>query len=197
MGKCALVYALAALASVAAGQSITTTFVSNNGGSSGWMNQFDVGITNPLGLNLEKIDVNCGSAAGTAITIEVYTKTGTYVGFETNPAAWTLTSTGAGVSAGQDVPTPVDITDFVAPPGTYGCAVRMIGGSPRYTNGTGSNQYYSNADINLTLGNAVGGLFTGTVFTPRVWNGTIYYTPVPEPATIGLLALGLLAIRRR
>src|SRR5439155_19234464 len=54
-----------------------------------------------------------------------------------------------------------------------------------YTNGNGSNQNYSNADLALFLGSATNVPFTAPVFSPRVWNGTIYYgggpcgTPTP------------------
>ena len=48
-----------------------------------------------------------------------------------------------------------------------------------YTNGTGSNQNYSNADLALFLGSATNVPFTAPVFSPRVWNGTIYYTGGP------------------
>jgi ABC-type uncharacterized transport system involved in gliding motility auxiliary subunit len=56
-----------------------------------------------------------------------------------------------------------------------------------YTNGNGSNQNYSNANLALFLGSATNVPFTAPVFSPRVWNGTIYYntgscgTPTPTP----------------
>ena len=53
------------------------------------------------------------------------------------------------------------------------------------------------ADVTLTLGSATNVPFTGGVFSPRVWNGTMYYDVIPEPATLGLLLLGGLALLRR
>ena len=38
---------------------------------------------------------------------------------------------------------------------------------------------YSNADLSLVLGSATNVPFTAPVFSPRVWNGTIYYTGGP------------------
>ena len=71
-----------------------------------------------------------------------------------------------------------------------------------YTNGDGSNQFFSNADLSLTLGSATNAPFTGTsAFFPRVWNGSIIYNvgAIPEPAS-GLICVGfagVLALRRR
>jgi len=46
---------------------------------------------------------------------------------------------------------------------------------PSYTNGTGANQTYTNSELTLQAG-ASGGIFTGAVNNPRVWNGSVYYT---------------------
>jgi len=36
-----------------------------------------------------------------------------------------------------------------------------------------------------------------SIFRPRVWNGTIYYNMIPEPAALALLALGGMTLIRR
>ena len=72
-----------------------------------------------------------------------------------------------------------------------------------YTNGTGSNQFYSDANLSLTMGTANLDSFFGQVFSPRVWNGQITYdegsseTPIPEPASLTLLGLGLAGMGAR
>jgi hypothetical protein len=88
--------------------------------------------------------------------------------------------------------------------GVTGVAIRNVDYQASYTNGTGSNQIYSNADLTMSNGSATNTfLVGGTVNTPRVWNGTINYTTgvaAPEPASLSLLALGgvgMLAKRRR
>jgi len=102
----------------------------------------------------------------------------TFAGNETNMALWTQVATGSGTGAGQDVPTHVTLSNsFVLNAGTlYGIAVVADPAiSLFYTNGNGSNQNYSNADLSLALGSATNVPFTAPVFSPRVWNGTIYY----------------------
>ncbi len=110
------------------------------------------------------------------------------------------------MGAAIDTPTNVDVADFFLAPGSYGMALRYVGVGMRYTNGTGTNQFFSNSDVELTLGQArstTAAPFTGgTLFSPRVWNGTIYYSVsvIPEPgswALLGLLGLPLIVRRRR
>ncbi|MBN2492692.1 MAG: hypothetical protein JXQ29_17730 [Planctomycetes bacterium] len=177
MRKTVFVLAVLVLAGLATAQPsfITTMFASNNGGSTDWVNMFDVNIINPSGLQILSLDVNISSTSTFAIA--VYVTPNTYVGNDGNPAAWTKVSTGNGVGKGTDVPAPVDVTDFILAPGSYGMGIHYTGVSMRYTNGTGTNQNYQNADIALQLGLVRGGFFTGSTFTPRVWNGTIYYMP--------------------
>ena len=45
-----------------------------------------------------------------------------------------------------------------------------------YTNGLTWNQFYGTNDIALSLGTATNVPFTPGVFSPRIWNGTIFYT---------------------
>ncbi|MEZ4857470.1 MAG: HYR domain-containing protein [Flavobacteriaceae bacterium] len=162
--------------------SLTTLFNSNNGGSSGWMVMYDITV-GASDLEITGFDMNTSGTS--AFNLEVYTLVGTFVGNQTNPGAWTLTATGTGVGAGTDNPSNVVLAaPFTLSAGTtYGIALRM-NSAPRYS-GTGSNPApgstsYSNADLTLSLGSAVSGLFTGSVFTPRIFNGTIYYgSPAP------------------
>ena len=187
----ALVLVAAALPRARA-QSITTLFQSNGGGATGGAVYFDVRITHASGLKIWSFDVSAGNApAGTPITLDVYTTPTTSVGKETNRSAWTKVATGSGTAQGFDVPAPVDTGDFRLAPGSYGFALAIGGAGFRYTNGNGSNQSYSNADIRLDLGTASSVPFVGTVFRPRVWNGTIYYTaPGIWTTTYGVFGSG-------
>jgi hypothetical protein len=183
----------------AAAGSITTTFVGGNGFTG---NMFEATI-GPSAITVNSLAVNV--AAG-PLTIDVYIKTGTYIGFETTPAAWTLVSATAVTGLGSGNHTAVAVTPFALAAGTsYGLYVTTTtpaGTTMFYTDGSSSP---SNADLSLSLGEGLGGIFGSTsVISNRIWNGTINYnlgnTIVPEPAPLALLALaapGFWLLRRR
>ena len=182
--------------------SITTLFASDNRNNIGGTNLFDVNVLNPGGLQIQQLEVNTSASSGTPISLDVYRKAGTYVGSEANAGVWNLVASGNGTAAGTNNPTAVDITDFNLGPGVSGILIHNKDYQAEYTNGTGGNQFYSNADLSLTMGAATNVLHTAPAFTPRVWNGTIIYdpTPIPEASTFalfGLSALGLMVWRKR
>lgn len=161
-------------------QSLTTTYAGGNSGTTTWTNQFDLTVLHPGGVTLTALDVNCentrSGGVGSPFTITVWViPGGTYVGNQTNSAPWINLSQGAGVSGPQGTPTDVDIADFALPPGTHAIALEYNGTAMAYTNGTGANQMYANADIQVDLGSSTTGLFGAPVYDPRVWNGTIHY----------------------
>jgi len=169
-------------ATVATAQnSLTTLFAGGNSGSAGGAVYFDVTV-GPAPITITGYDVNTLAVAASSFGFQVYTKVGTYVGSEANIGAWTSQATGSGVAAGSTFPSPVTLgnTFVLNANTTYGMAL-VLGptGGPvaqhSYTNGTGPNQNYSNADLSLSLGAALNVPFAGTPFTPRVWNGTIKY----------------------
>ena len=160
---------------------ITTLFASNNNGSPGGANYFDLTVA-ANSITVTALDINT-SATVAFSNVRVYVLPGmTSVGNETNMALWTQVATGSGTGAGVDMPTHVTLSNpFVLNAGTlYGIAVVADPAiSLFYTNGNGSNQKFSNADLSLVLGSATNVPFTAPVFSPRVWNGTIYYTGGP------------------
>lgn len=191
-------------ASMASAQSISTIFLGGNRGNAGGAIYFNVAVAGTP-LTITGFDINSIAAAGTPFGFQVHTLVGTHVGNETNAGAWTLAATGSGTAAGLGLPSAVTLNatfDLAANTG-YGFALILadVGGGNaiqhEYTNGNGTNQSYNNADISLALGSASNVPFTAPLFSPRVWNGTIYYTPVPEPATIAILGLGIVALAAR
>ncbi|WP_395146481.1 PEP-CTERM sorting domain-containing protein [Armatimonas sp.] len=193
-----------ALSPRARAQSLTTLFAGNNGATSGGLVFFDLNVFPILGLTVTDIAINTITTVGTPINVEIYTRSGTSVGFEGNASGWTLVSSGSGTAAAVNTPSLMNVTDFALGSGVTGMAVRNIGYTSQYTNGTGSNEFYSNVDLSLSAGSATNGTFVGGgVFTPRVWNGTLFYTGGfvgPEPGTLALLALGIvggIVARRR
>lgn len=200
---------MTALATVAGANAnfITTLFTSNNGGSAGGGVYFDATVgTSPILVT--GFDVNTSLAAGGTFGFQAWTHTGTYVGTTGSNAGWVMVTTGTGTSAGQDLPSAVTInTPFQLAANTvHAIALTLsnpggpgVAAAHRYTNGTGTNQAYSNADVALSLGGASNVFLSGTTFSPRVWNGTMYYDVVPEPGTFIALGFGLagLAMLRR
>ncbi|MBL8724181.1 MAG: S8 family serine peptidase [Planctomycetes bacterium] len=156
--------------------SLPSVFTSNNGGNIGGAIYFNINNTAPLYLT--GLDINTNLAAGSPVLLDVYRTAlnGGYGGNEGNRAAWTPISAGRGTSAGQDVATTIELTQpTLLQTGTYGIAIVARNFSHRYTNGTGTNQTYSNADLTATFGAASNAPFDGSPFTPRVGNITFRY----------------------
>jgi hypothetical protein len=159
-------------------RSLSTTFANNNSGGVGGTVFFDVTVTNAL--DVTALDVNFLAAAQTPVGLKVYTCPNTYQGNEGSMSARTQVGqdNGSATAAGVGAPTTITMqTPFKLVPGTYGMALEAVGSGHAYTNGNGSNQSYSNADLALQLGAATNTAFGGSPFTPRVWNGAIWYNP--------------------
>ncbi|MFO1011592.1 MAG: hypothetical protein U1F29_16145 [Planctomycetota bacterium] len=166
------------------GMDLLTLFASNNGGSAGGQVFFDVNITNPAGINLAQIDTNTSATIGTAFSMSIYFKPGSFLGSETTAGAWTLLATGGGISAGLDQPSLVEFPDVLVPAGAYGFALVMSASAPHSYTGTAATPpvtVYSNADLTITGGAALNVPWTGTPFNPRMWNGRLRYNCTLPP----------------
>lgn len=119
-----------------------------------------------------QIDSFLAVAAGSGSSVNVYFKTGTYAGNGTNSAAWTLHATvNVNYTSGDFIialPTPIELTAN----NVYGIYLNY---NSTYTDGTGTNQSFSNADLTLEAGYGLCGAFS-SVNNPRVFNGTVYYS---------------------
>ncbi|MBL8901380.1 MAG: PKD domain-containing protein [Planctomycetes bacterium] len=138
---------------------------------------FDLNVTSAVRI----VGFDCNASTANAnVSMEVYVKSGSYVGSQTVPGAWTLRGAGGPVtSAALNQPTSFTLASpVILTPGTYGVGVRVIGSGQRY-NGTGAGVQVTTprAEMTLTSGAAVSGLFTGSVFSFRNFNGCIHYTP--------------------
>jgi PKD repeat protein len=178
LGGSAIALALAVSSAQAQGK-LTTIFASNNGLSGTSMVFFDVTVKNPV--RVTGFELNSYAAVNSSLNLQVYSCASSYVGNETTPSAWTQIGqdNGNAVGAGQDSPSAVTLqTPILLQAGTYGMALVSNQGH-RYTNGNGSNQTYSDSFLSLQLGASASAStpFTSSPITPRVWNGSIVYTP--------------------
>lgn len=157
----------------AAAQSLSTVYATSTGLAG---NMFDVVAAQSARLDSFDIDVDAGTW-----TVEVFRVSagGSFVGHESNPAAWTLLGSAMVTSNGQNVPTPLPIvldTPLLAGQ-TLGFYVTVTG--PNVMNSAGGPTLGAiaaqNADLQILVGKTVQYPF-GLSFPPRVWNGTIHYT---------------------
>ena len=152
--------------------SLETTFAAGNGQSG---NMFDIMAVNDL--TVQSFDISMD--AGTTDDVEIYFKTGTWVGFDADPSAWTLVETVTGVtSAGTNVPTPLNtnLDIDVAAGETVAFYVTLVNTTNiAYTNGTTTGALFA-SDANLEFYEGSGNAYPfGLSFDPRVFNGNIIY----------------------
>ncbi|MBI4878089.1 MAG: hypothetical protein HY812_00295 [Planctomycetes bacterium] len=151
---------------------------SNNGGSVGGAVYFDLTVN--VSVKISDIDCNFSATTGASVGMLLYTTPDTYVGKESSVAGWTLAAqdNGTGTCAGADAPTHIYFSSPVfLLPGKYGIALVAVNASHKYTNGTGSNQNFSNSKLVAQCGAATNVPFGGSPFSPRVFNGCLYYSP--------------------
>src|SRR5690606_27607618 len=137
-------------------------------------NMFDVTAIGGEDVEIEGFDVNIDP--GTAL-ISVYYREGSYVGFENSSAGWTLMGRETVTSAGENMPTYVDVGGLIIPDGdTYGIYVTVTDYPSTNMNYTNGNNSFSDTYLQVNTGIGKGNPdFTGATFLERSWNGTIHY----------------------
>ncbi len=146
--------------------SLFTTTAGGNGCSGG--NMFDI---TPIGGGTTITGFAISPYAAGALPVSVYYKVGTYVGSETNSAAWTLLGTYNLNAPSANTLLYLNCADFSIPAGqTYGIYLNF---NATYTT-LSAVTTYSNATMQLTAGVGLCSAFGGTN-TPRGFNGKVYY----------------------
>lgn len=170
---------------IAVASSVTTTF---QGGlvtfnpAPGAMNMIDLNVAAPEGIVICAMHVNSNRAVGQPLTVNVWVTPGTYIGNERNQAMWRLAGTVTLPALGAGQRTFVQFPGGIyLPAGTFGMAIEQVGDSPLYTN-MGGTRTWSNPDLTITAGATLGHATlspwdpTATLYSPRIWNGSLFYT---------------------
>jgi len=151
--------------------SLTTTFAAGNGCGGG--NMFDL-TTGANPIEIDAFTILPGSTA--TQTVNVYYKSGSYVGSETTSGSWILLGTYSinGVTSTQYY---LDIANLIIPANqTYGIYVNF---NAKYTTLT-ANTTYSDSYLTLTAGIGLCGQFS-SVCSPRAFNGIVHYNVQAQP----------------
>ncbi len=171
--------------SVANAQSLAT-LPPNNGSGGVFMD-----LTPGSALNVTSFDTYFSSVAGSLVTVEVWTRPGSYVGFDASNVGWTLHETATGTSSGTTALGPLPLTTPILLPGGTTTAVYLhattTGGGIRYQGtGTTSTSTFSNSELTLFSDVARTGTipFGGSRFTPRAFAGVVHYQ-VANPNAVG------------
>lgn len=147
------------------------------GGTNAWNadwggNMFDITANKDIAIYGFDVDA---FATNEAEIVKIYYRTDTYVGHNTSNAGWLLLDSLDFYAQADGTPSYVALTkSLVVPAGeTYGLYICISGEGINYTTGNGTNEVYSNEDFTVETG--VGGSYFNLTYSPRVWNGRIYY----------------------
>ncbi|MFM7298323.1 MAG: hypothetical protein ACKO4Q_14025 [Planctomycetota bacterium] len=150
----------------------------------------DLNVLKPGGITVSQLQTHCSGVFGTPFGLQVYTRTGSFVGFETNATAWTLRATGTGTAAGANQPSLVEFPDFTLPQGVSGMAIVMTsnyitGSCGHKYSGFGSTQSYADPNLVISGGKTLNAPFSGVPNNNKVWNGAVIYDCfyAPPPVT--------------
>src|SRR5687768_13829418 len=171
----------ATFAGVASAQTLVSPNPVNNGSGGVY---FDITPTTTP-LDMTGFDVAFTGTVGTPVDLEIWTRPGTYVGFEGSSTGWTLSATATAVRGGSLVLVPLVMSnDVAAGLGTTGFLLHCIttGGGVRYGGTTAAppTTAWGNGDLNVFSAHArTGNVPFGTTFTPRSFAGNMHYEVVP------------------
>ena len=160
---------------------LVTTYDSGHS-AAGFM--FDMKAKNDIAI--KNMDINMYTTRDT-VQLEIYTKEGSWVGYETNEDAWTLwlneTIKGSSV---LNKPTRIPAGLFAAPLELSADERRAFyvaftdGPYLRYSKSLTDEQLYTNEDVILDgYGAAKRKGFQGGMYNPRLFNGALNYETIP------------------
>jgi hypothetical protein len=147
-------------------------------------NMFD--IFPRFDLMIRGMDVNVSSAQP-SVTVDVYWTDNTYVGKENSSAGWTLLERQTVAPRPAGTGTFIDLstsTKLFRAGQSYGIYVALSSYSQGNQQLVYSDGSIASGDAGLVMLGGIGKgdpLFTGQTFTPRMWNGVIFYDTIASP----------------
>ena len=151
---------------------LSTIFAGGNG-AAGTM--FDLVPTKDI--NIRKLYLNLVNDG--PMNAELWSRTGTHVGFENKPLEWQRNIISPVDAQGSGKKTSMDVGSITLKADTrYAFYVVVLDGKFRYTNGNGvGNVSASNEDLTVYEGAGLGRPFNN-VYNNRIWNGSILYNVI-------------------
>jgi hypothetical protein len=154
------------------------TGLPNNGLSAAGSGIFlDLTPSTTVPLTVPRLDYVASAVAGTATTVEIWTYPGPYLPQYGSSAGWTLHDTVNSISAGSSDLAPLLLNNpLILPPNqTTGVYLIAQAGGVRYTGDTGAQPVWADANLTLYSAHARTTPWGGTINTPRVFSGVVYY----------------------
>ncbi|MBL8897167.1 MAG: PKD domain-containing protein [Planctomycetes bacterium] len=169
-------FAAGAIADSASAQNcdLSTLFNAGQGLQAGGTMAFNLTVTTPIVIT--SFEVNTNATVGTPLPLSVWITPNAYTGQLANPGAWSQVGqdNGTGQAQGANLASPIPLQNpIILFAGSYGMALHAPTWTQRITVGNATNQTYSNACMTFQAGAGTTGLFSGSIVTPRVWNGNI------------------------
>lgn len=148
-----------------------------NGDNGSYGNMFDVQSKNEIVINA--LEFYC--ALKENVTYEVFTKSGSYLGYEESPGNWTMISNGTVLALGPNVTTPtLDFSDplLLMSGSLQSFYITLLQPDIRYSEAEEEGSLIVEDDyLKMFTGVGVAGYPFGDFFyRPRIFNGAILYT---------------------
>ncbi|MCC5787951.1 MAG: hypothetical protein JJU33_14755 [Phycisphaerales bacterium] len=176
----ASIVGLLCIAGAASAQTGSLQTANANNGSGGIFLELTA-LIDPLSVT--DFELVYSGTTGTPVQVEVWTRLGSYAGFDDDPTAWTLTQTVQGTRQGPSTLDTLTLTDHIDLPVGQTVSVYLhavtAGGGIRYT-GTNANPpqvHWDNADLALFSDVSRTGsvAFASARVTPRTFAGVVHY----------------------
>ncbi len=192
--------ALASCALAAQAGTLSTGTLPNNGlGEPGGLFLDLTNLTASSLLTVTSFDTYATGSAGTPSSFDVYTRAGSYVGFDGSSAGWTLATTASGTSAGPTVLEALTLASGLSVGAGQTLGVYLVSNSGGIAYNDSSATSFSNSDLGLFSDLVRTKPFGGASISPRTFAGNVNYTlsPTAAPGPAAALAFGVGLVRRR